>query len=91
MFGSLGLEMIATFAATYPKEILILDFGHFAAMGDDEHRTLPIPDSRMDELADIMLNYLGKGKLIFLYYSLDDTNLIVNHLSCAPFQFRTAD
>ena len=56
-----GLAEIADFAATHQEEILFLYFQHFAAPGNVVAPTLPIAVPRKQELAEIILDYLGNN------------------------------
>ena len=50
----IGLQQIQEFAVEYPEEILLLEFGYFAAP-----KTHQMSDHRKSELADILIEYLG--------------------------------
>ena len=52
-----GLEQIATFAASFPEEVIILEFQYFVEPA--ERGTQPMREERMDVLADVMLSYLA--------------------------------
>ena len=54
-----GIDHIRQFATQNPGEIIILQFAHFVAVGDETRATLPIPDDRKDELSQILLRGLG--------------------------------
>ncbi len=51
-----GLQQIHDFAIEHPEEILLLEFGHFAAPSNSGITDIPI--YRKDEIANILLKYL---------------------------------
>ena len=57
-----GLAEIRDFALAHPAEVILLDFSNgrsFVAPGDASDPVIDIPPSRLDDLADVLLEYLG--------------------------------
>ena len=71
----LGLQQFYNFAVANPMEVIIMHFNHFAAPG--ESGTIPITPAKKDEIADILLEYLGP---IAVPESLVSVNPTVNEI-----------
>ena len=54
-----GLAEVREFALQHPEEVLFLYFQHFVSPGNAISSTLPITVPRKQELAEIILDYLG--------------------------------